>query len=154
VTTIIALLDFSAVTDQVFETAAGLADALRGRVVLLHVVQPSRVPAAGITVLATMQAAVAADQQTAARRLARYEKQLRLDKIAVTTVQLRGAPAPLILEQVGKLRAAFVVIGSHGHSTIAGRLVGTTTEYLLRRARCPVIVISHPKFKDSAPGPT
>ena len=54
-TTIIALLDFSAVTDQVFETAAGLADALHGRVVLLHVVQPSRVPAAGITVLETMQ---------------------------------------------------------------------------------------------------
>jgi nucleotide-binding universal stress UspA family protein len=152
VTTIIALLDFSTVTDQVFETAAGLADALHGRVVLLHVVQPSRVPAAGITVLETMQAAVNADQQVAARRLARYERRLRLDKIAVTTVLLRGVPAPLILEQAGKLRAAFLVMGSHGHGTITGRLVGTTTEYLLRRARCPVIVVSHPKFKEVAGG--
>jgi nucleotide-binding universal stress UspA family protein len=152
VKTIIALLDFSAVTDQVFETAADLADALHGRVVLLHVVQPSRVPAAGITVLETMQAAVIADQQVAARRLARYEKRLRLDKIAVTAVLLRGVPAPLILEQTGKLRAALVVMGSHGHGTITGRLVGTTTEYILRRVRCPVIVVSHPKFKEAPAG--
>jgi nucleotide-binding universal stress UspA family protein len=150
--TILALLDFSAVTDQVFETAAGLADALRGRVVLLHVVQPSRVPAAGITGIETMQAAVTADQQAAARRLARYEKRLRLDKIAVTTALLRGDPSPLILEQTGKLRVAFVVMGSHGHGTITGRLVGTTTEYILRRARCPVIVVSHPKFKEAPAG--
>jgi nucleotide-binding universal stress UspA family protein len=147
--TILALLDFSAVTDQVFETAAGLADALHGRVVLLHVVQASRVPAAGITGIETMQAAVAADQEVATGRLARYEKRLRLDKIAVTTLLLRGAPAPLILEQIGKHRASFVVMGSHGHGTITGRLVGTTTEYILRRAQCPVIVVSHPKFKET-----
>ena len=100
----------------------------------------------------TMQAAVTADQQAAARRLARYEKRLRLDKIAVTTVLLRGDPSPLILEQTGKLRVAFVVMGSHGHGTITGRLVGTTTEYILRRARCPVIVVSHPKFKEAPAG--
>jgi nucleotide-binding universal stress UspA family protein len=43
-------------------------------------------------------------------------------------------------------------MGSHGHGTITGRLVGTATEYLLRRARCPVIVVSHPKFKEVAGG--
>jgi nucleotide-binding universal stress UspA family protein len=144
--TIVALIDFSAVTDRVFETASSLADSLKGRVVLLHVVQPSQVTSAANATPEAVEAAVAATEKTAVQRLARYEKRLQLDSINVTKVTLRGVPAPQIVEWSVKLGAAFLVMGSQGQNPVASRLLGSTTEGVLRAARCPVIVVPHPKL--------
>jgi nucleotide-binding universal stress UspA family protein len=149
--TIVAPLDFSAVTDRVFETAAALAESLRGRVVLLHVVPTSVASDSATKSPIAVEEAVAADEQNAARQLSRYEKRLLLDKLNVTKMILRGSPAPQILEWCGKLGASFVVLGSHGLSAPAGRLVGGTTEGVLRKAPCAVIVVPHPKVSRSRP---
>jgi nucleotide-binding universal stress UspA family protein len=147
--TIVALIDFSAVTDRVFETASSLADSLKGRVVLLHVVQPSLVTTAASAAPEAVQAAVDAAEKAAAQRLARYEKRLQLDRINVTKMMLRGVPAPQIVELSGKLGAAFLVLGSQGQNPTAARLLGGTAEGVLRAARCPVIVVPHPKLARS-----
>jgi nucleotide-binding universal stress UspA family protein len=149
--TILAPIDFSAVTDRVFETAAALADSLRGRVVLLHVVPPSTASGSGTKPPVATEEAVTAGEQSAARQLGRYEKRLQLDKLSVTKMIVRGAPAPQILEWCGKLGASFVVMGSHGLGVPAGRLVGETTEGVLRKAPCPVIIVPHPKLSRSRP---
>jgi nucleotide-binding universal stress UspA family protein len=149
--TILAPIDFSAVTDRVFETAAALADSLRGRVVLLHVVPPSTASGSGTKPPVATEEAVTAGEQSAARQLGRYEKRLQLDKLSVTKMIVRGAPAPQILEWCGKLGASFVVMGSHGLGAPAGRLVGETTEGVLRKAPCPVIIVPHPKLSRSRP---
>ena len=149
--TILAPIDFSAATDRVFETAAALADSLHGRVVLLHVVPPSAAPKTGTKPPVAPEEAVAADEQSAARQLGRYEKRLQLDKLDVTKILVRGAPVPQILEWCGKLGASFVVMGSHGLGVQAGRLVGETTEGVLRKAPCPVIIVPHPKISRSRP---
>ena len=149
--TILAPIDFSAVTDRVFETAAALADSLRGRVVLLHVVPPSPASGSGTKPPVATEEAVTAGEQSAARQLARYEKRLQLDKLDVTKMLVRGAPVPQILEWCGKLGASFVVMGSHGLGVPAGRLVGETTEGVLRKAPCPVIIVPHPKLSRSRP---
>ena len=149
--TIVAPIDFSPVTDRVFETAAALADTLRGRVVLLHVVPASAASGPGTKSPVAAEEAVGADEQSAARLLGRYEKRLQLDKLSVTKMILRGAPAPQILECCGKLGASFVVMGSHGFGVPAGRLVGSTTEGVLRKAPCPVIIVPHPKLNRSRP---
>jgi nucleotide-binding universal stress UspA family protein len=149
--TILATIDFSPVTDRVFETAAALADSLRGRVVLLHVVPASAASGPGTRSPVAATEAVAASEENAARQLGRYEKRLQLDKLSVTKMIVRGSPAPQILEWCGKLGASFVVMGSHGLGVPAGRLVGETTEGVLRRAPCPVIIVPHPKLSRSRP---
>ena len=149
--TIVAPLDFSAVTDRVFETAAGLAESLRGRIILLHVVQPSQAPREGSKSPVISEEAIAASEQSAVRQLGRYEKRLQLDKLNVTKMILQGAPAPQILECCVKLGASFLVMGSHGHGVLAGRLLGDTTEGVLRKAPCPVIIVPHPKVSRSRP---
>ena len=149
--TIVAPLDFSAVTDRVFETAAALADSLRGRVVLLHVVPPSQASREGSKSPVVSEEAAAASEQNAVRQLGRDEKRLQLDKLNVTTMILRGAPVLQILEYAAKLSASFLVMGSHGHGVLAGRLLGDTTEGVLRKAPCPVIIVPHPKVSRSRP---
>jgi len=151
VKTIVAPIDFSPVTDRVFDTAAGLADALRSRIVLLHVIPPPRLTSAGSHSPEAMQETIAASEQNAARRLARYEKRLLLDRLNVSKLLLHGEPAPIILEWSAKLGASFVVMGSHGHSEIAGRLIGGTTEGVLRKASCAVLIVPHPKISRSRP---
>ncbi|HTX67312.1 MAG TPA: universal stress protein [Opitutaceae bacterium] len=144
--TIVALIDFSAVTDRVFETASSLAGSLKDRVVLLHVVQPSQITTAASAAVEAVQAAVQAAEKAAAQRLARYEKRLQLDGVTVTTVMLRGVPAPQIAEQSVKLGAAFLVLGAQGQNPSTARLLGSTAEGVLRAVRCPVIVVPHPKL--------
>ena len=149
--TIVASIDFSAATDRVFETAAALAESLHGRVVLLHVVQPAAAPKAGTKPPVAPEEAVAADEESAVRQLARYEKRLQLDKLNVAKILVRGAPVPQILECCAKLGASFVVMGSHGLGVQGGRLVGETTEGVLRKSPCPVIIVPHPKVSKSRP---
>jgi nucleotide-binding universal stress UspA family protein len=142
--TIVALIDFSAVTDRVFETAASLADSLNGRVLLLHVVQPP----------ADAAVAASADDQAADKRLARYEKRLHLDRLNVSRVLLRGEPVPQIREWCARHRVGFLVMGTHGLNLASGRLVGETAEGLLRRPPCPVILVPHPRLgRTRAPWP-
>jgi nucleotide-binding universal stress UspA family protein len=149
--TIVALLDFSLVTDRVFEAAAELAESLHGTVLLLHVVQPSQVPAEGITSIEALQAAVTASEHHAARELERYEKRMQLDGLSASTKLLRGVPAPQVVTCAEQTGAAFIVLGSHGDGGVADRILGSVAESVLRYAPCPVIVVPHPDLRHSHP---
>jgi nucleotide-binding universal stress UspA family protein len=61
--------------------------------------------------------------------------------LPVETVQLTGAPAPLILEEAESCGASYIVMGSHGHTPLYDLLVGTTTHGVLKRARCAVVIV-------------
>ena len=56
-------------------------------------------------------------------------------------MQLTGAPAPLILEEAEACGADYIVMGSHGHTPLYDLLVGTTTHGVLKKARCPVVIV-------------
>ena len=149
--TIVAALDFSSVTDRVFETAVGLADSMKGRIVLLHVVQPSEMAGGSNPAPDAVEAAVSAGEQSAARRMARYEKRMQLDKLNGSAMLLRGTPVPQIVDWTVKLHASLLVMGSHGQAGVAGRLVGETIEGILHKAPCPVVVVPHPKTSRTRP---
>ncbi len=149
--TIVAAMDFSTVTDRVFEAASSLGESLRARIVLLHVVQPSQLTGAKGTSPEDVEEMIAAAEQVAARRLARYEKRLQLDKLSVSTALLRGVPAPQIVDRCVKLGASLLVMGSHGQGGATGRLVGSATEGVLRKAPCPVVIVPHPKTSRTRP---
>ena len=139
--TILAPVDFSPVTDQVCETAVALAKSLRGRVVLLHSVPPPVITSEYGVMLEDIGAMTKTAEKAAAVRLARLRKKLAARAVPVDTVQLLGGPVPHILEQAARLKAAFVVIGSHGHNAFYDLLVGSTTHSVLLKAPCPVVVI-------------
>jgi nucleotide-binding universal stress UspA family protein len=61
--------------------------------------------------------------------------------VRATTVQRTGAPVPAILAKAASSRAAYVVMGSHGHGAIYDLLVGSTTHGVLMKAPCPVMVV-------------
>jgi nucleotide-binding universal stress UspA family protein len=52
-----------------------------------------------------------------------------------------GGPAHVIAEIAQKVGADVIVIGTRGHSPVAGLLVGSVTQRLLHIAPCPVLSV-------------
>lgn len=69
----------------------------------------------------------------AAKRFKGYEK--------VTFSVLSGVPYREILAYIKSQKCDLVVMGSYGKGSIDRLLLGSTTERLLRRSTCPVLVI-------------
>ena len=52
-----------------------------------------------------------------------------------------GSPAGAILERARELGAGMIVVGSHGHSTLGGLLLGSVAHKLTQLSTCPVLVV-------------
>ena len=52
-----------------------------------------------------------------------------------------GTPAAAIIEEVSRVGADLVVMGSHGRSGVGRLLLGSTTEAVLRGSKVPVLVV-------------
>jgi len=56
-----------------------------------------------------------------------------------------GIPVEEILKQVKETACDLVVMGAHGHGTLADKLMGSTSRRVLRRCQKPVLVVRLPK---------
>ena len=74
------------------------------------------------------------------------------DASRVTQAVTRGHPAVVLV--AAAQGAALLVVGSRGHATLAGMLLGSVSEHVAARARCPVVVVRHiPAPPPPAPPP-
>lgn len=94
----------------------------------------------------------ATGEKNAERHLEKIAKKLKNTSIVTETVQVVGAPIPLILEQAEAFGADYIVMGSHGHRALYDLLVGSTTHGVLLRATCPVLIVpAARRAEDSQP---
>ncbi len=52
-----------------------------------------------------------------------------------------GSPAAVILDFEENLNIDLIVMGSRGLSVVKGVLLGSVSQYIIERAKCPVLVI-------------
>jgi nucleotide-binding universal stress UspA family protein len=60
--------------------------------------------------------------------------------VALETEVLAGHAAASVVERVKALNADLLVVGFMGHSALYERIIGGTTDRLVRLAPCPVLV--------------
>jgi nucleotide-binding universal stress UspA family protein len=60
--------------------------------------------------------------------------------INVTYETARGYPEQKIIEQLVSRNHDLLFIGAYGHRRIIEMVLGSTTEYVLRKAPCPVFL--------------
>src|SRR4051812_25477838 len=143
-TTILAPIDLSAISGEVVAHAARLARALHGRVILMTVMLEPVFVKEYAPLPENSRRVMVGNESATQRRLAALERQLARESVASKSVILRGGPARLILEQARKSKADYIVMGSHGHTAFFELIAGSTTQGVLNRARCPVVIIPAP----------
>ena len=132
---ILVALDFSELTAPVLETAAMLTSALGATVYLAHVVRYS----AGVI---DMPVPLHLQTEALGRLYAlRDDYKAKGTDAVVVLLETIGNPGYKILEEAEKLGVDLIVVGSHGHGAMYHLLIGSAAELLLRKARCPVVVV-------------
>jgi len=139
--TILTPVDFSPATRGVLAVALDLARSMGGRVVLLHAVQyPVITTDYGLTP-EMLQETIETNKTAALRQITHLEKSLADQGVPVASQLASGFAAGNIVEVAGELEAAYIVLGSHGHTALYDLLVGSTTHAVLKKARCPVVIV-------------
>ncbi|SDR75737.1 universal stress protein [Opitutus sp. GAS368] len=136
-------VDFSAATTRVCDAACALAKITKARLVLLHVIEPPPVLLGDAYAFdaGALAAAVTAGEKYATRRLRALGRRCSGGQQAVQTVQITGRTVATILAKAASTKAAYIVLGSHGHGLAYDLLVGSTAQGVLRKARCSVLVV-------------
>lgn len=118
-----------------------LAKAMGSRVVLLNVLQPPVIASEYGPFVDNLNEIMVVGERAAAKQLAQLQEQLAAAGLESDTLQLTGTPVANILAQAEKLKADYIVMGSHGHTAFYDLLVGSTTHGVLLRTKCPVIIV-------------
>jgi nucleotide-binding universal stress UspA family protein len=139
--TILTPVDFSSATRAVLATALELAHATGGNVVLLHAVQPPVITTDYGLSVEVMRETLALSEAAAKKQLAHLEKLVAAKGVAVSSRLASGFAAGNIIEAAKKVRAAYIVLGSHGHTAVYDLLVGSTTHAVIKKAPCPVVIV-------------
>lgn len=140
--TILVPVDLSAATSRVCAAACDLAELIGGQIVLLHVVPPPPVMMNDYYAFDTghMAQAMAAVEKSATLKLRTLARRLT-KRCPVQTVQVTGQPVGTIVARARALKAVYVVLGSHGHGAMFDLFVGSTASGVMRKARCPVLIV-------------
>ncbi|EGW39688.1 universal stress protein [Desulfosporosinus sp. OT] len=64
-----------------------------------------------------------------------------ISDVTLIKKKLQGKPASIILKEVENEHIDLVVMGSHGYGAIAGSLLGSVSQHVLHRAKCPVLIV-------------
>ncbi len=140
-------VDFSLVTADVVHRAIRLAVGFDDQIELLHVEETefgevvrrdNRLPAGRA--------------EKAGEKLRALCDEIRDEGVDVYATMLRGDAAKLILEEAQNRRVDSIVIGSHGHSAHYQNALGRVSEQVVKKARCPVMVV--PSVSSDAHVPT
>lgn len=139
--TILAAVDFSAVTYYVVESARELAQALKARIVLLHVIAP---PVNVVTYDMPAEAFVNElkfAQEQSAKKLDTLKKVLDADGLESEVKSIQGHAVEEILAEAETCDASYIIMGSHGHGAFYELLAGSTTHGVLHKANCPIVIL-------------
>lgn len=138
---ILALIDFSELTDQVVERAGELADLYNAKCWLMHVAAPD--PdfvgfEAGPQSVRDDRAKTLHEEH---QKLNGYKKQLTGKDINCEYILVEGQINTTIMSKIKKLGIDIVILGSHGRSRLYDLLVGSVCEYMLRHSEIPLVII-------------
>lgn len=136
---ILATTDFSERALAGVKEAAALAQELGAKVTLAYVVQ-DRLPPMMLGSGLHWQEIVESHKATALERLAAHAAE-HLEGCDHETLVDVGVPSEVILRLSRRLAVDLIVMASHGYGLVGQIVLGSTTERVLRKAPCPVLVV-------------
>jgi nucleotide-binding universal stress UspA family protein len=134
-------LDLSEPTELIVKKAQELAKEMSAQVWILHNAEP---PPDVIEFRADPQMArdtLAEKFHREHRQIQEIAKRFREDGLEAKALLVHGPTVEYILKEASELEVDMIVVGSHGRGAVYQLLVGSVSEGLLRKSRCPVLVV-------------
>jgi nucleotide-binding universal stress UspA family protein len=143
---VVCAVNFSLASAAAARTAMGLVQAARGRLTLLHVMEPNphqQMVLSGGEALRYLNE-YEARAAMASERLMRLVPSGDRGLCRVEPLVVSGMPHQMILRAASEAKADLIVMGATSRSLAEELLLGSTARSVLRRARCPVLVVPGP----------
>lgn len=138
---VMAAVDFSPITDAVIETAAELAAALGGPMVILHV-------ASDEGDLVTHQVGPPSQRQWSGsdlakmrQRLEQIEKALKARGLQATALLVQGPVYDKIIDEAIRQNIDLLVMGTRGHGPLHHLLLGCVSQAVIESHCCRVLLV-------------
>jgi nucleotide-binding universal stress UspA family protein len=136
-------VDFSDCSIGALEYAVVVAQQAKASLMLLHVLEPVSY---GLDFTLSHIKTREQVRESWTKRLEELASSHQDSHVSVE-YQLRGGlPADSILDSAQTLPCDLIVMGTHGRHGISHAISGSVAEAVLRKARCPVLTVSSPKF--------
>ena len=130
--------DFSEPSDAALPYATDMARAFGARLYLMHV--PGKT---GENLETTFP--VGRFETAARERLGVFMSKEEIERLRPEYTLRIGAPAEEIVRYADARDIDLIIMGTHGRSGVAHLLLGSVAEQVVRTARCPVLLVRHPK---------
>ena len=131
--------DFSEQSVAAFHLASALARDHHAALTILHVRETPVVPFAEFGAVPPVDVP---SRTALLEKMAEFEPPD--DATGVEYLVADGIPAEEIVKVASDRGCDLIVMGTHGRSWLKHRLFGSVTEDVVRRARCPVMVVKAP----------
>jgi nucleotide-binding universal stress UspA family protein len=136
---ILAPIDFSPASQRGLAFAGAVAGKFHSRLHLLHVVEPPVLPEWGYAHIPQREAKL---RHAAEEKLPQFPAQCGIDVGLIQSVQVRsGDAAGEICQAAAERHSDLIVLASHGLGGPQHAFTGSTAEYVVRRAPCPVLTV-------------
>ena len=129
-------VDGSESSEKSIKQAVSLAEVFEAKIFFLYVANINQIAINPNLTHAIMDAMRAAGTAILERAESMLPPNIECEKIMET-----GAPAAVILEYEEILDADLIVMGSRGLGVVKGVLLGSVSQYIIERAKGPVMVV-------------
>ena len=133
---ILAAVDFSETSDKAFDYALSFARVFEAEVVALYVLDDPFLYASY-----TDQSFRDPLERSVQTQLDSLVNRHGSEGVTVKTAKLPGAPFYEIIQYAEREHCDLIVLGSHGHGPMKHMLLGSVAEKVVRKAKCPVLVV-------------
>ncbi|WP_177503445.1 universal stress protein [Anaerosinus sp.] len=130
-------IDGSEISERTVEQAIYLAEINQAKLDFLYVANINQLAINACLSEAILEAVTKAGNVILDRAIEKVPK----DSIQVEGYTETGSPAVAILEFAEKMDSDLIVIGSRGLGLVKGVLLGSVSQHVVERAKCPVIVV-------------
>jgi nucleotide-binding universal stress UspA family protein len=151
--TILVAIDFSAITEKTIQATFSLVEGSSAKLVFLHVICPLPAVDNLLAAKADHEAVLAQKEKRARRALATMVSRARGRGFVVGSYLARGVPSIEIVSLAAELKAALIVMGSHGHGPVYDLIVGSTAQGVFQASPCPLMLVPTDSRRSEQGGP-
>ncbi len=142
--------DFSDSARIAYGQAIDLCKVYRGKLSLVHVINPTVIPSAYPMVTSDALVSKEKDSQIQSLMVKEIEDYFPVD-LKPEAVIIKGVPFLEIIRLAKKTKSDMIIIATHGFTGLNHILFGSTAEKVVRKSPCPVLTVRDPQKPFSLP---